>query len=226
MEKTVETSSLIGTARLCECGCGKLTPLATRARAGYLKGQPVRFLRGHIGALNSRKIYQSKILVGADGLQRKRCTRCKKPRLLDEFNKSSYRPERRRAHCKLCEREQANNFYRKNPEPYRRRARIFKKVSGARRLAEAERIKREVGCLICGERLTCVLDFHHRFGNSKGKDGGVPVSRAAYNSDRQFKRELAKCVVVCANCHRKIHAGVAILPEVVIDLSSLVRFNS
>ncbi len=34
---------------LCQCGCGGRTGIATRARKGqdWVKGQPVRFLRGH-----------------------------------------------------------------------------------------------------------------------------------------------------------------------------------
>jgi len=31
----------------CECGCGEPTPLATRTRQGQIKGQPIRFIRGH-----------------------------------------------------------------------------------------------------------------------------------------------------------------------------------
>lgn len=35
--------------KLCECGCGKPTPLAPRTRTviGWVKGQPVRYLAGH-----------------------------------------------------------------------------------------------------------------------------------------------------------------------------------
>ena len=35
--------------KLCECGCGKPAPLAklTNRRLGYVKGQPVRFIKGH-----------------------------------------------------------------------------------------------------------------------------------------------------------------------------------
>ena len=34
---------------LCECGCGEPTPIAkmTNRRYGHVKGQPVRFVRGH-----------------------------------------------------------------------------------------------------------------------------------------------------------------------------------
>lgn len=35
--------------KLCECGCGKTTPLAKRTRPdiGHIKGQPTRFVAGH-----------------------------------------------------------------------------------------------------------------------------------------------------------------------------------
>lgn len=37
------------TPKLCECGCGTPAPIATAtwAKYGYVRGQPVRFLRGH-----------------------------------------------------------------------------------------------------------------------------------------------------------------------------------
>ncbi len=35
--------------KLCECGCGELVPIAKQAdkRYGHIKGEPVRFIRGH-----------------------------------------------------------------------------------------------------------------------------------------------------------------------------------
>lgn len=35
--------------KLCECGCGQPAPIAkrTHARSGHIKGQPVRFIKGH-----------------------------------------------------------------------------------------------------------------------------------------------------------------------------------
>lgn len=37
--------------KLCECGCGRPAPIATRNKTslGHVKGQPVRFIRGHNG---------------------------------------------------------------------------------------------------------------------------------------------------------------------------------
>jgi hypothetical protein len=41
---------------LCECGCGQRTTIAaeTDRRSGRVKGQPVRFIRGHTGELRRR----------------------------------------------------------------------------------------------------------------------------------------------------------------------------
>jgi hypothetical protein len=41
--------------KLCECGCGETTPIATRTRSGrdQFKGQPLRFINGHNSRLLS-----------------------------------------------------------------------------------------------------------------------------------------------------------------------------
>jgi len=61
-------------------------------------------------------------------------------------------------------------------------------------------------CIFCGyHRCNSALDFHHldeshkKFGHSQ--DG---LTR----SWEKTKRELEKCILVCANCHREIHAGL------------------
>lgn len=209
---------------ICQCGCGKPTHQATRSRNGYTKGEPLRFLHGHIGRLNAIAVYESKLGTRADGRLTKRCTACGNHRLLlEEFNKSATRREHRRAHCKVCERKQARICYRQNPEPYKRRARLFNQERSRWRMAEADRIRSEMGCLLCGERTVAVLDFHHLVGNSKGRQGGVPVTRAAGNSDAQFRAELARCVVLCANCHRKLHHGLVAPPKHYQNLSAHYR---
>ncbi len=37
--------------KLCECGCGQVAPIATETRPsrGYVKGQPMQFIKGHNG---------------------------------------------------------------------------------------------------------------------------------------------------------------------------------
>lgn len=48
------------------------------------------------------------------------------------------------------------------------------------------------------------LDFHHL--NPSEKD--LEVSLLTRYSTKRVKDEIRKCVVLCANCHRKLHAGI------------------
>ena len=60
-------------------------------------------------------------------------------------------------------------------------------------------------CTVCGYD-TCIeaLEFHH-FGSSE-KDFGL--SEKGYTrSWKRVKEELDKCILLCANCHREVHAG-------------------
>jgi transcription elongation factor Elf1 len=62
-------------------------------------------------------------------------------------------------------------------------------------------LKRNGRCAICGETDQACLDFHHT--NSK-LDNISDLVRKAVSMD-VMKAELNKCIIVCANCHRKIH---------------------
>ena len=43
-------------AKLCECGCGKPAPIASRTRTGcdHVKGDPIRFINGHRSRVQPR----------------------------------------------------------------------------------------------------------------------------------------------------------------------------
>ena len=71
-------------------------------------------------------------------------------------------------------------------------------------------------CAICGyDRCIETLEFHHP--NSSGKDFGIS-SKGYTRSWNKVQEELDKCVLVCANCHREIHANKLQLPrETVVE---------
>ena len=62
-------------------------------------------------------------------------------------------------------------------------------------------------CENCGyDRCAEALEFHHR--DSSGKD--FSISNKGYTrSWIRVKEELDKCDLLCANCHREIHAQIA-----------------
>lgn len=61
-------------------------------------------------------------------------------------------------------------------------------------------------CQVCGyDKYIGSLDFHHV--NSKSKSFNLSVDNL-YRSWEVIMAELDKCVIVCSNCHRELHAGL------------------
>lgn len=60
-------------------------------------------------------------------------------------------------------------------------------------------------CAICGETDATCLEFHHVDTAQKERciyqlvDNGCSIAR--------IEQEMEKCIVLCANCHRKVHGG-------------------
>lgn len=61
------------------------------------------------------------------------------------------------------------------------------------------------GCKDCGEKDSVVLQFHHRDPKSKVLNVAALITNRA-SLDRIFA-EVAKCDVLCANCHLRRHGG-------------------
>jgi len=61
-------------------------------------------------------------------------------------------------------------------------------------------------CSMCGyDKCVSALEFHHT--NPKEKD--ISFSNGAQRKLELMIKEVDKCILVCSNCHREIHAGVA-----------------
>jgi 5-methylcytosine-specific restriction endonuclease McrA len=67
-------------------------------------------------------------------------------------------------------------------------------------------------CQVCGyHRSIQALDVHHR--DPAKKNFGISA-KGYTRSWEAIRRELDLCVLLCANCHREIHAGITQLPTV------------
>ena len=88
-------------------------------------------------------------------------------------------------------------YYRANKEK-RRQYNILRQ---ARMRNYIWRVKRYIGCTDCSESDPCCLDFHHINRDSKK----FYIAHALGVSMKKIKNEMRKCIVVCANCHRKRH---------------------
>ena len=78
------------------------------------------------------------------------------------------------------------------------------KVANRRRTIKEMAIQYKGGkCRLCGySRCPAALEFHHLY----GKDFGIAQGGNTYSWDR-IKKELDKCELLCANCHREVHTG-------------------
>ena len=85
----------------------------------------------------------------------------------------------------------------------------YLKIAVAKRRKEVRKklVEHKGGsCMICGyDKCIDALDLHHR--NAKEKEFGIS-SQGLTRAWSKVQLEADKCVLLCANCHREIHAGV------------------
>lgn len=106
------------------------------------------------------------------------CYHCHLAKSLDAFSKSA--PRRRTFLCRVCARA------------------IWQEKYGENR-AKADAIKVARGCADCGYNAhPAALDFDHLPSFEKKMD----VSKMYAKPWHEITEEMAKCEVVCANCHR------------------------
>ena len=102
-----------------------------------------------------------------------------------------------------------------HPERIKEYNRTYTVKTRAEKLAQRERAK--VWCLsiakinggnacaVCGEADPDVLDFHHRDRSSKKFCISAVKDIPRHEDVAMVMAEIAKCEVLCANCHRKVH---------------------
>lgn len=134
----------------------------------------------------------------------KSCTKCKAVKEFDQFCKNKNTKDGYQSACKMCM-NIAYNISRKKKQGH------YQEVAAARGHAMTARMrawKSEMGCLVCREKYPQCLELHHLDPSTKEAD---PASLRLASWDT-FLKEAEKCVVLCANCHRKVHGGVIQLP--------------
>jgi len=132
------------------------------------------------------------------GSNTKHCTDCGEPKKVTDFHFKNKAKGLRRANCKECQKARANRHYRKNVAYYVAKSAKTKKRM-IREGRDLTRRLREVPCADCGdEHPWYVMQFDHVRG-TKRSDVSTLVSHACGLAT--IKAEIAKCEVVCANCH-------------------------
>ncbi|MEN9558487.1 MAG: hypothetical protein RL141_856 [Candidatus Parcubacteria bacterium] len=102
----------------------------------------------------------------------------------------------------------------KDKRTYADRADYLKKAVAKRRkrLRELAIAHKGGACALCGyNKCSQALEFHHL--DPSKKDFSVSADGSTRSWER-IKNEIAKCALICANCHREVHAGITQLPTV------------
>ena len=128
----------------------------------------------------------------------KKCTKCKIEKILEEFHRDRKSKDGRCHSCKQCHQEASKRTYNNNKQHC---LDTVRKLANIRRKEYRFNIKEYLlthPCVDCGEKDWVVLEFDHVLGIKKA--GIAQMIRFSWD---KILKEIAKCEVVCANCHKK-----------------------
>lgn len=130
-------------------------------------------------------------------MKTKVCFKCKKEKLLSNFYKKPDSKDGRHSYCKECDRKRLKSFYQENKES--ENARIKKYIDDKK--SWVRKYLKNHPCVDCGFSDIRALDFGHIRGKKRAS-----ISRLYSHSWENIKKEIEKCEVRCANCHRIVTA--------------------
>lgn len=114
--------------------------------------------------------------------------------------------------CRYCNESYPENYFgvslTTKKKVYRRHKCRFcyhkaKKVLLESHKRWVDEYKKGIKCSFCGMSDYRVIDFHHK-GDEK-KDFGISAGLAEKLGLERIKKEIDKCIPLCANCHRIVH---------------------
>ena len=128
------------------------------------------------------------------------CTKCKKSLPITEYNWKS-KGVKRSLHCKACSRQYVRNHYKNNRNYYLNKTK-------RRNIKLRHDTYEYLGnyllthvCVDCGENDVLVLEFDHKDRLKKDLEINKMIRKRL--SLDTLKKEVQKCDVRCANCHRR-----------------------
>lgn len=141
----------------------------------------------------------------------KTCSQCKQTKLLSEFTTNKAAKFGVQPFCRDCGRKYAQNYYLRNKKKVHAASRAALKRKRDVMMDLVSTYKATHPCIDCGQYYnSCVMDFDHRDPSTKT---GV-VAWLLTRTPARIWDEIAKCDLVCANCHRvRTHVRAHFDPE-------------
>jgi protein-arginine kinase activator protein McsA len=126
------------------------------------------------------------------------CARCKEEKDTTEYRKDKNKTDGLFHTCKTC----MDKYYVENKDKYAQRGKVRRKLWKD----VIDTIKKDLKCSNCPENHISALDFHHT--DPSKKDFNITTIRYKSFTPSNVKilnDEISKCIILCANCHRKYH---------------------
>lgn len=128
-------------------------------------------------------------------METKLCTRCGIEKPITEFGRNITKKDGLQSACKTCRKEICKAYYYTHKSTIRENARKH-----LLKIKEFINKVKEKGCIICKEKDPACLDFHHLC------DKNFTIAAEVKNTSKsKLEKEIEKCIILCSNCHRKLH---------------------
>ena len=139
-------------------------------------------------------------------METKLCPKCNQVKSLEEYNK--HKVKGTQPWCRECTKAKDKSYYERNRNDRKEKIREYTRQA-RERIAEFLVQVKSKGCCMCPEKEVCCMDMHHlcdkRFNIADAIRKAVSIEK--------LQLEVDKCIVLCSNCHRKLHAGLIQLRE-------------
>ena len=127
------------------------------------------------------------------------CCRCGGEKDVEQFSFKNKKNNIRNSTCKECFKTVRRTWYLK----YKKQI-IEKNTRNRNKNIEwFKEYRKKLKCIKCGENHISCLEFHHK--NPKNKEYNVSSITSGTYGIETIMKEIKKCDVLCANCHRKEH---------------------
>lgn len=114
-------------------------------------------------------------------------------------------PYKDKEKAKERNRQYQKEWYQRNKAKKIAQNKVHKEKQRKEAIALIQGYKLEKGCCCCEESEPICLDFHHANGE---KEINISEVIGAGWAIARIQKEIDKCIVICSNCHRKLHAGL------------------
>jgi hypothetical protein len=138
------------------------------------------------------------MFVMRDGSPIQKCYGCGELKPAEDFAWRRKRRNQRDSFCRECRAAYKRRHYLANKERYVANARERKRRIRYERMVYLMEFFKTHPCSDCGEKDPVVLEFDHLRDKEFEISHGLP-----FRSWESILAEMAKCEVVCANCHRR-----------------------